>query len=227
VIPVKANIATDGFPAVTVGLIVANVVMYIVATAHGGSLISGPTAAGLARYGAVADTLAHGHRLGTALSSMFVHASIVALAVNLLFLWIFGNTIEDAMGPAPFAAFVLIGGIVAVALDVVVDPDAHGPLVGAAGMIAAAVGGYAVVYPRARTLSLVVVPYFWGVAEVPTWAMIALFAAVQVVFAATGLSGTGAPAYLDYVGGLAFGVAAIRPLATRRKPTPPTAAAYR
>jgi hypothetical protein len=57
--------------------------------------------------------------------------------------------------------------------------------------------------------------------------MIALFAAVQVVFAATGLSGTGAPAYLDYVGGLAFGVAAIRPLATRRKPTPPTAAAYR
>jgi len=71
--------------------------MYIVATAHGGSLISGPTAAGLARYGAVADTLAHGHRLGTALSSMFVtHRSwrspSTAVPMD------FGNTIEDAMG---------------------------------------------------------------------------------------------------------------------------------
>jgi membrane associated rhomboid family serine protease len=232
-IPIKDNIPTDRFPLVTVALILANIVVYVLATGHGGSLISGPDTHELVKYGVSPYSITHptGRTWGTVFTSMFMHASILHLAGNMLFLWIFGNNVEDSMGPARFLLFYVAGGLAALALQVAVEPNSMAPTVGASGAIAAVLGGYVVLYPRARVLTLVLIILFFTVIELPAMAMLGLWFAEQAVFGAVGLTdptgGGGGVAYFAHVGGFAFGLLAIRALATRRKPTPPTAAAYR
>jgi membrane associated rhomboid family serine protease len=252
VIPIKDNIPTDRFPFVTFGLILANVVVYLLAISHGGSLISGPDAYEVTKYGAIPYALTHPgvhcslisatelscEHLGggpptweTVLSAMFMHASIVHIAGNMLFLWIFGNNVEDSMGPVRFLAFYILGGLAALALQVAVSPNSVAPTIGASGAIATVLGGYIVLYPRARVLTLVLIIFFFGVIELPALVMLGIWFAEQAAFGAAGLTnpagGGGGVAYFAHVGGFAFGLLTIRLLATRRKPTPPTAAAYR
>jgi membrane associated rhomboid family serine protease len=250
-IPIKDNIPTDRLPFVTIGLILSNVVVYLLAVAHGGSLISGPDAQEIVKYGATPYALTHpgvhcglvtATELGcgrgvsglpawqTVFTSMFMHASILHLAGNMVFLWIFGNNVEDSMGPLRFLGFYLLGGIAALGLQVAIDPDSLGPTLGASGAIAAVLGGYIVLYPRARVLTLVLIIFFFGVIELPAVAMLGAWFIVQAVFGAAGLTAPtsgGGVAYFAHIGGFIFGVVAIRLVATRRKRTPPTAAAYR
>src|SRR5688572_12346814 len=86
----------------------------------------------------------------TVLTSMFMHGGLLHLGGNMLFLWIFGNNIEDSMGRLTFLAFYLVGGAAAMAAQTVVDPDAAIPTVGASGAVSAVLGGYLLLYPRAR-----------------------------------------------------------------------------
>jgi membrane associated rhomboid family serine protease len=249
--PIKDNIPTDRFPLVTVALIVANVVVYLLAIRHGGSLISGPDTQEIVKYGATPYALTHSGvhcglvshtELGcgrginglpaweTVFTAMFMHASILHLGGNMLFLWIFGNNVEDAMGPIRFIVFYLLGGVAALALQVAVGPNSVAPTVGASGAIAAVLGGYIVLYPRARVLTLVLIIFFFGVIELPALVMLGIWFAEQAAFGAAGLTSlgnSGGVAYFAHVGGFAFGLLTIRLLATRRKGTPPTAAAYR
>jgi membrane associated rhomboid family serine protease len=232
-IPIKDNIPTDRFPVVTVCLILANAVVYVVAISHGGSLFSGPDAHELVKYGVSPYQITHptGRTWETVFTSMFMHASIVHIAGNMLFLWIFGNNVEDSMGRPRFLAFYIVGGLAALALQVAVQPHSMAPTVGASGAIAAVIGGYVVLYPRARVLTLVLIILFFTVIEVPALVMLGLWFAEQAVFGAVGLTdptgGGGGVAYVAHIGGFVFGLLAIRPLATRRKAIPPTAAAYR
>ena len=248
-IPIKDNIPTDRFPLVTVLLILANVVAYLLAVGHGGSVISGPDAHEIYRYGAVPYALTHAslhcgiagaeygctHQAGvvsglpiweTVFTSMFMHASILHIAGNMLFLWIFGNNVEDSMGSLRFIAYYLLGGIAALALQTVVDPNSTAPTVGASGAIAAVLGGYIVLYPRARVRSLVFIILFFTVIELPALVMLGLWFAQQAVFGAVGLTnptgGGGGVAYFAHVGGFVFGALTIRWLAKRRKTVPPT-----
>jgi membrane associated rhomboid family serine protease len=232
-IPIKDNIPTDRFPLVTFCLILANVVVYVLAVVHGGSLFSGPDAHELVKYGVSPYQVTHptGRTWGTIFTAMFMHASILHLAGNMLFLWIFGNNVEDSMGRVRFLAFYVVGGLAALALQVAVQPHSMAPTVGASGAIAAVLGGYIVLYPRARVLTLVLIIFFFTVIEIPATVMVGLWFVMQAVFAAVGLTdptgGGGAAAYFAHVGGFVFGVLVIRVVATRRKPVPPTAAAYR
>ena len=250
-IPIKDNIPTDRLPFVTIGLILSNVIVYLLAVLHGGSLISGPDAHQIVKYGATPYALTHSGvhcgvvsptELGcgqnvsglpawqTVFTSMFMHASILHLAGNMVFLWIFGNNVEDSMGPFRFLGFYLLGGIAALGLQVAIDPNSVGPTVGASGAIAAVLGGYIVLYPRARVLTLVLIIFFFGVIELPAVAVLGAWFVVQAVFGAAGLTdptSVGGVAYFAHIGGFIFGVLAIRLVATRRKRTPPTAAAYR
>jgi membrane associated rhomboid family serine protease len=120
--------------------------------------------------------------------------------------------------------------VAALALQVAVGPNTVGPTLGASGAIAAVLGGYIVLYPRARVLTLVLIIFFFGVIELPALVMLGVWFAEQAVFGAAGLTNptnAGGVAYFAHVGGFAFGLLTIRLLATRRKPTPPTVAAYR
>lgn len=205
-IPFKDNMPVDRFPVVTVAIILANIAFYI-AGGHG--------------YGAVPAALT----VKTAVTSMFVQRSVVQLIVNVWFLWLFGNNVEDAMGPVRFLAFYLVGGLASLGVQLAVAPNSASPLVGAAGAIGAVLGGYLVLYPRARIITLVLIPLFSGAAEVPVLVLAGLWIAVQAVFAAAGWvdPAGGAAAYLNYIGGLALGALTVRLVARRRKRTPPTA----
>jgi membrane associated rhomboid family serine protease len=156
---------------------------------------------------------------------MFMHASILHLAGNMLFLWIFGNNVEDSMGPIRVILFYLLSGLAALALQVVVAPNSLAPTIGASGAIAGVLGGYIVLYPRARVLSLVFIILFFTVFELPAVVMLGIWFAEQAVFAAAGLTtptgGGGGVAYFAHVGGFAFGAITIRLLAKKRKPVPP------
>jgi membrane associated rhomboid family serine protease len=249
VIPLKDNIPTDRVPLVTVALILANLVVYLLAIRHGGSFISGPDQRELVRYGAIPFALTHpsqhcGLYLGTEIActprpgvvsglapwqtvftSMFMHASFLHIGGNMLFLWIFGNNVEDSMGRVKFLGFYLVSGFAALALQTAVEPNSLAPTIGASGAIAGVLGGYLVLYPRARVLTLVIIILFVTVIELPAAVMLVIWFAQQAVFSAAGLtnptSGGGGVAYFAHVGGFAFGASTIRLLATRRKAIPP------
>jgi membrane associated rhomboid family serine protease len=252
VIPVKDNIPTERLPLVTIGLIVANLVVYLLAIIHGGGFFGGPDTHEVVKYGAIPRALTHGlgqnctlvgsvlacgKRAGpgtlaawqTAFTSMFMHGSILHLAGNMLFLWIFGNNVEDAMGHVKYLAFYIVGGLVALALQVAVSPNSTAPTIGAAGGIAAVLGAYLVLYPRARVLTLTILILFVTVLEIPVVLIMALWVVVEAVFAATHLitpTGGGVAAYFAYIGGLGFGLVMVRILATRTKRVPPAVLAH-
>jgi membrane associated rhomboid family serine protease len=241
VIPIKDNIPTDRFPFVTVALILANVVVYILAIRHGGSFISGPDLQEVYKYGAIPKALTHclGHDLvvqskdivcanrggmptwETIFSSMFMHASILHIGGNMLFLWIFGNNVEDSMGPVKYLLFYIVGGLAALGLQVAIGPNSAVPTLGASGAIAAVLAGYIVLYPRARVLTLVLIIFFFTVIELPAWVMLGIWFVEQAAFAAANLTnpagGGGGVAYFAHIGGFAFGLLSIRLLATKRK----------
>ncbi len=249
-IPIKDNIPTDRFPVVTVGLILANVVVYLLAIRHGGSIISGPDNLEVYTYGAIPKLLTHcltrheliqGQEIActttggrpvweTVFTAMFMHASIVHIGGNMLFLWIFGNNVEDAMGPVKFFFFYLLGGLAALALQTAVAPNSLAPTLGASGAIAAVLGGYILLYPRARVLTLVFIILFFTVLELPALVVLGIWFAEQAVFGATNLTsptgGGGGVAYFAHVGGFAFGLLTIRLLARPRRATPPARPVY-
>jgi membrane associated rhomboid family serine protease len=164
---------------------------------------------------------------------MFLHGSFLHISGNMLFLAIFGPTIEDAMGRERFVVFYLLGGLVALGAQVLVDPNSTTPTLGASGAIAAVLGGYIVLYPRARILSVVLIVFFFTIVEVPALVLLGFWFVVQLWFGAAGLaspvgSGEGV-AYFAHVGGFAFGLLLIRLFVRGRwqKPTPePTVSAY-
>jgi membrane associated rhomboid family serine protease len=265
VIPIKDNIPTDRFPVVTFVLILINVVAYILAIRHGGSLFSGPVTSEIVKFGAIPRALTHPgvHCAAvaptsdpqssgmvcnnavlaingiapenplpaweTVFTSMFMHASLIHIAGNMLFLWIFGNNVEDSMGPIKFIVFYLLSGIAALALQVAVSPNSMAPTVGASGAIAGVLGGYILLYPRARVLTLVIIIFFVTVIELPATVMLGIWFAIQAIFGAIGLTnptgGTGV-AYFAHIGGFAFGLLTIRLLATKRKQVPPRVPVY-
>ncbi len=151
----------------------------------------------------------------TVFTSMFLHGSLLHLAGNMLFLWIFGNNIEDSMGRPRFVAFYLLGGIAAVAAQTLIDPNATVPTVGASGAIAAVLGGYAVLYPHARVLTIIFIIIFFTIVRLPALLVLGLWILIQIAYGASELSQPlsgegGGVAYFAHIGGFAFGLLAIR-----------------
>jgi membrane associated rhomboid family serine protease len=166
----------------------------------------------------------------TIFTSMFMHGGILHLAGNMLFLWIFGNNVEDSMGPVRFVVFYLLGGLAAVAGQVIVGPNEAIPLIGASGAVAAVLGGYIVLYPRARVLTVIFIVFFFTVLELPAMVMLGLWFVQQILFGVYGLAqpvgGEGGVAYFAHIGGFALGLVLIKAFATRRKDVPPRIPVY-
>ena len=245
-IPLKDDIPTRAFPVLTVLIIVINVVVYF-GFEHGGLNLGERGQERVVEYGAIPYEITHpGKECGetpgggvacegqqgvagrapdqpptwlTALTSMFMHGGLLHLAGNMLFLWIFGNNIEDSMGKARFVAFYILGGLAALAAQTIIDPNAAVPTVGASGAIAAVLGGYALLYPRARVLTLIFIIIFFTIIEIPALLVLGLWFLIQVFYGASQLGqplgGSGGVAYFAHIGGFAFGLLLIRLFANR------------
>jgi membrane associated rhomboid family serine protease len=158
----------------------------------------------------------------TAFTAMFLHASFLHIFGNMIFLAIFGPTVEDAMGRVRYGAFYLIGGLVALGAQVAAGPSSTGPTLGASGAIAAVLGGYILLYPRARVITLVFIVFFVTIVEVPAVFLLGFWFAEQVWLGLEGLTNTvggEGVAYFAHIGGFLFGLLAIK-LFVRRATVP-------
>ena len=153
----------------------------------------------------------------TILTSMFMHGGLLHIAGNMLFLWIFGNNVEDSMGRPKFVAFYLLGGVAATLAQTLVDPNATTPNLGASGAIAAVLGGYALLYPRARVVTLILIVFFITVIELPALLVLVGWFVLQLLDASTDTAGGGGVAYFAHIGGFLFGLAAVKLFASRAR----------
>ena len=156
----------------------------------------------------------------TLFTAMFMHGGLLHLGGNMLFLWIFGNNVEDSMGPLKFIAFYLLGGLAATALQVAIDPGATVPTVGASGAIAGVLGGYLILFPRARVVTLIFIVFFVTIVELPAVLILGFWFVQQLLFGWLDLNAAGdggGVAYFAHIGGFVFGLAAIKLFADDRK----------
>jgi membrane associated rhomboid family serine protease len=154
----------------------------------------------------------------TILSAMFMHGSLLHIAGNMLFLWIFGNNIEDAMGRIKFIFFYLLGGVVAALAQIAIAPSASTPTLGASGAVAAVLGGYALLYPRARVITLIFIVFFVTVIELPALLVLGAWFVLQLLDASSQPLTGGGVAYFAHIGGFLFGLITIKLFATRHDP---------
>jgi membrane associated rhomboid family serine protease len=249
VFPLKDNIPTQRPAIVTIALIAINVFVYF--ALQKGGIFSGPDDAIVIDWGAIPYEITHpGDECGalvtpdgmlqllcegidpvrvtdtpptilTIFSSMFMHGSILHLGGNMLFLWIFGNNIEDAMGHAKFVIFYLLGGLAALLGQVLIEPNAAVPTIGASGAVAAVLGGYILLYPRARVITVVFIIFFFGIVELPALVILGFWFLQQIAFGLWDLTsptgGGGGVAYFAHIGGFVFGLLAIKLFADSRK----------
>ena len=216
-IPLRDRNPTRRTPIITISLIVACFAAFALElsiTAGGGDRALERF---FERWGAVpADitaALESGNYFGRAtlsmITSMFLHGGWLHILGNMLFLWIFGNNVEDRLGRIPFLIFYLVGGIAAALTQVVIDPHSTVPLVGASGAIAAALGAYIELFPGARILSLVFLGFFYQLLEVPAVIILGFWFVLQLIngFGSFG-AGTaqGGVAFFAHIGGFALGV---------------------
>jgi rhomboid family protein len=162
----------------------------------------------------------------TAFTSMFMHGGILHIAGNMLFLWVFGNNIEDSMGRVKFVIFYLLAGLIALYSQAAIDPGSTAPTIGASGAVAGVLGGYALLYPQARVLTLIFIIFFVTLVEIPALVLLGIWFILQFIPAlgevAVSVGGSSGVAYFAHVGGFLFGLAAIKLFATRRRePEPP------
>ena len=162
--------------------------------------------------------------LFTIFTSMFLHGGWLHLIGNMLYLWIFGNNIEERLGRLPFLLFYLAGGVAAAVSQVLIAPHSEVPVIGASGAIAAVLGAYLVLYPRARILSLVFLGFFYQLLEVPALVVLGLWFVLQLIdgLASLGVENSaGGVALFEHIGGFLVGVAiGLLVRSTRSRPPP-------
>jgi membrane associated rhomboid family serine protease len=230
VIPLKDNVPTRTFPLVTVGLIVANSLVWFWQVANGVDkevvnwgyypcAVEGPCE-GVARH--------HHELVETVFSSMFMHGSWIHILGNMLFLWIFGNNVEDALGRVRFLLWYLAAGIAATAAQTFVTlqfgsaQDASIPNIGASGAIAGVLGAYFLLLPRARVLTAIFFGFIFFREIGAIW-FLGIWIALQVWQGGVGLTHpdqTGGVAVFAHIGGFAFGLLTVFLVAKRRPLNP-------
>lgn len=166
-------------------------------------------------WGLVPARIAFGDGYWTFVTSMFLHGGWMHLLGNMLFLHVFGDNLEDRMGPARFLAFYLAAGLAAALAQIGAAPASMAPMVGASGAIAGVLGGYLLLYPRARVDVVFIFIVFFKVVPIPAWITLGVWFALQLFSGATTPTDAGGVAYWAHVGGFVAGLVLAVPLFLR------------
>lgn len=217
-IPIKGEVPTRSFPITTLALITLNAVLFVRA------LLIPPEDRGafILNLALIPHELTHGapfaphlvYNIATLFTSMFVHAGLLHLGGNMLYLWIFGGCIEDAVGHGRFLCFYLLCGIVGAAAQIAVDPASRVPVVGASGAIAGVLAAYMVMFPTARILTLVFLLFFVRLVPIPALIVVGIWLLIQLINA--GQIAPGGVAWFAHLGGFVAGLILIVPFRRRR-----------
>ena len=211
--PLKDDNPTWHKPVMTIALIVVNVLVFFYEVAQGPHMQQVVIKFGLIPHeliqgGELTPQLAFPSTL-TVFTSMFLHGGWMHLIGNMLYLWIFGNNVEDVLRPIPFLFFYLFSGVFAALLFVATGPGTQVPLVGASGAVSGVLGAYVVRWPKARVMTLIFLGWFIRIVWVPAIVVLGLWFVMQLFFSlpSIGSASEGGVAYMAHVGGFAFGVA--------------------
>ena len=228
-IPLKDDLPTRSAPAVTVALIALNVLVFL----YQASLqIDGPgegaAQAFALEFGLVPCRLTSACRMAgdlpspvfTVFSSMFLHGSLFHIAGNMLYLWIFGNNVEDTLGHVRYLVFYLASGVVAAATQTIVDQSSRVPMIGASGAISGVLGAYFLLFPHANVLTLVIFGFFWRLVSIPALVVLGFWMVVQILNGLGSLGAGGGVAWFAHIGGFFAGMGLVLALRPRSAPRP-------
>lgn len=212
--PIRDHNPSERTPYVTYALIALNIIVYLTELPSLGSNTA--LSVFYDNWAMVPARVAAGDHTYTVLTSMFLHAGLMHIAGNMLFLWIFGDNLEDQMGHLGFALFYVACGVAAAFGHIAADPQSLLPTVGASGAIAGVMGGYLLLFPRARVDVLLILIVFFRVFSIPAWIMLGLWFALQVGGGlGTPMEGGGV-AYWAHAGGFIAGLILTLPVWLRR-----------
>ena len=223
-LPLRDNVPTRSRPVVTYALILANVLVWVLYQLPNLEGSVDELAYHPCEIEGSCPTIGEGWLL-TALTSMFLHGSWAHLLGNMLFLWVFGNNVEDALGRGRFLLFYLLGGVAATAVQTFVtlgygsDFEGTIPNLGASGAISAVLGGYLVLLPHAKVLTLIL----FVLREIPAFVLLLVWFGFQLWDGSASLSHPeegGGVAFFAHIGGFVFGALTVK-LFQRRRPLAP------
>jgi membrane associated rhomboid family serine protease len=225
VIPVTDTVSARRFPFVNVSIIIACTLVFIYEL----TLNAFDLERFFNDYAVIPDHLYEWWRSpsglrtpSTVITAAFLHGGWLHLGGNMIFLWVFGDNVEDALGHIQYAAFYLVAAAAAAAMQVAVDPHSTIPMVGASGAIAGVLGGYLVLYPRATVGVVIPLLFFLGAFPIPAfvliifWFLMQLFTGIAEIGSTSASSGV---AVWAHVGGFAAGLAIVlvaRPFIPRK-----------
>ncbi|TRD19026.1 rhomboid family intramembrane serine protease [Palleronia caenipelagi] len=194
--PIRDNNPSLTTPHITRSLIALNVVIYVLTA----GLLETP---GFLETWALIPVVSAPE---TFVTSQFLHGGLLHLAGNMLFLWIFGDNMEDQMGHLPFLGFYLLSGIAAGLAQNLMSPGSPIPMVGASGAIAGVMGGYLLLFPKARVDVLLIIVIIFKVIPVPAWIVLGVWFALQLTLGAAVSVMEGGVAYWAHAGGFVAGL---------------------
>jgi membrane associated rhomboid family serine protease len=211
--PIRDHNPSGRTPLVTYALIAANVLVFLT---YYLALDARQLDYFFYDWGFVPRFVTDGERLGGIVTHMFLHGGWMHLLGNMLFLFIFGDNMEDELGHVGFAAFYLAAGLAAVGLQYVADPVSDIPMVGASGAIAGVMGGYLLLFPKAKVDVLFIIVIFFRIFPVPAWIVLGVWFGVQLFNGAMTPVDGGGVAYWAHAGGFIAGLVLALPVWLRR-----------
>jgi membrane associated rhomboid family serine protease len=227
--PLKDDNPGRTTPVVTVGLIIVNVLVFIYqfSLELGGPDGARASQAFIQEFGLVPCRLT-GACLGpadlpspilTIFTSMFMHGGLFHIGGNMLYLWIFGNNVEDTLGHGRCLIFYFACGVAAALAQTAVGPSSPVPMVGASGAVSGVLGAYLVLFPHAHVTALIVLGFFWRLVQVPAVVVLGFWIVVQVLNGLGSFGASGGVAFFAHIGGFVAGMVllfVLRPRASAR-----------
>jgi membrane associated rhomboid family serine protease len=209
IIPLKDNIPTSTVPIITICLILVNIFIFVWI-----SMLTNSTPVQIVgRFAFIPKEMNMAlnarpdlipYNLFTMFTSMFLHGGVMHIAGNMLYIWIFGNNVEDSIGRGRFVLFYVLSGMIAAGVQYSTDPSSAIPMIGASGAVSGILGAYLVLFPHARIKTLVFLFVFVTTFEMPAIVLLSIWFLVQILF-----SGGQGVAWFAHIGGFVFGLVAI------------------
>jgi membrane associated rhomboid family serine protease len=216
VFPLKDDNPSESAPVVTVALIVLNALFFVyqISLEAGGADGARAGQAFIEEFGLVPCRLTGACRVGpelpapvlTIFTSMFMHGGLFHIGGNMLYLWIFGNNVEDTLGHARYLLFYLLSGIAAALAQTAIGPGSVVPMVGASGAVSGVLGAYLVLFPRAHVTTLIILGFFFRLVQIPAMVVLGFWIVLQVLNGLGSFGSSGGVAFFAHIGGFLAGI---------------------
>ena len=225
--PLKDDNPSNSAPVVTVALIVLNALFFVyqISLEAGGADGARAGQAFIEEFGLVPCRLTGACRVGpelpspilTIFTSMFMHGGLFHIGGNMLYLWIFGNNVEDTLGHGRYLLFYLLSGVAAALAQTAVGPSSMVPMVGASGAVSGVLGAYLLLFPHAHVTTLIILGFFFRLVHIPAMVVLGFWIVLQVLNGLGSFGSSGGVAFFAHIGGFLFGMVLLYVLKPRAR----------